>query len=528
MNTILLVDDDISTCETLSDILGLHDFKVLLSHDGAEAVEIANKNSVDAVLLDIRLPDIDGLELMRKIRLKHQDLIFIFMTGYASVDYTKKAYEQGASGFFVKPVLIEEAIFIIKEALEKRELAKEYARAEEERRVALAEFENLYNNSPDLYATVDMESRVINQSNDTLLAKLGYQREEVVGKHMRILYHPECLKIVEQQVWQDLSRFKKISNQELTLLKKNGQPLYVILNGSVPKENRQRRLVTQLVWHDITERKKLEEHLLVSEKMTIIAGLAAGVAHEINTPLSGILQSTQLLEMGFDPAVPSNQKTAEKHGLDLVGLSEYIKDKELDYFMSGIKDSAVTAARIVSDLLQFSRPHECEWTLSNLKVVIDRAVALVKSDYHLKKQYNISNVTFSFEYSASFPEVKCIAMEIEQVIINLIKNSCQAMVDGDVSAKSPQITIRGSQEQDHVVIELIDNGPGIPQEISHQIFDPFFTTKEVGVGTGLGLSVSYSIICVNHGGKMKVESIPNKATCIKILLPVNQNTIGSE
>lgn len=522
MNTILIVDDDQSTCETLSDIFSLHNYLILTAQTGSAAIEMIANNSVDVVLLDIRLPDVDGLELMKKLRDQNSDLIFIFMTGYASVEYTKKAYEQGAGGFFVKPVLIEEAIHVIKEAVEKRNLAKEYRRAEKERNKALTEFEDLYNNSPDMYASVDIDLGVVTQCNDTLLDVLGFQRDEVIGVKVIELYHPDCRKRVEQEIWGKLLDIEVISNQELKLIRKNGEQLYVILNGSIAKDSGGTVSQVRMAWHDITERKKLEEQLLVSEKMTIIAGLAAGVAHEINTPLSGILQSIQLVEMGLDPATPANREIAEKHEINLDKVAEYIRDKELDFFFKGIRESAVTAARIVADLLQFSRPHESQWTVSNLIKVIERAVALAKSDYSLKKENNINNVTFVYEFPSFLPEVKCMAMEIEQVIINLIKNSCQAMIEGTVSLKNPKIIIKSYQVEDNVVIEVVDNGPGVSKEISHQVFDPFFTTKEVGVGTGLGLSVSYSIICVKHGGDIEVESIPNEVTSFKISLPINK------
>lgn len=519
-STLLIVDDDSSTCETLSDIFELNNFIVSTAATGKEATDFITNNSVDVVLLDIRLPDVDGVDLMTQLREINQELIFIFMTGFASVEYTKKAFEKGAYSFFVKPVLIEEALHVIREALEKKLLEKEYRRAELERNQALAEYEDLYNSAPDMYASIDSNTGMIVKCNDTLLTNLGFTEDEIIGKHYLDLYHSESVENVEQKIWPTLLSTGAVKNRELLLQCKNGNKIPVTLNGAIAKDSLGRSFQVRKVWHDLTDRKKLEEQLLVSEKMTTIAGLAAGVAHEINTPLSGILQSIQLVEMGLDPDNESNVNDANKHGVDLEKLSDYLKEKELDFFLSGIRESAVVAARIVSDLLQFSRPHESEWTSTDLRMVIKRAIGLAKADYTLKKEYNIHNVEFIDDFDPEVPEVKCMAMEVEQVLINLIKNSCQAMIDGKVSRESPKITHKTYVENDFAVVEVIDNGPGIAGDIVHHIFDPFFTTKEVGVGTGLGLSVSYSIICVKHEGDIRVESVPNEATRFIIRLPI--------
>ena len=136
----------------------------------------------------------------------------------------------------------------------------------------------------------------------------------------------------------------------------------------------------------------------------------------------------------------------------------------------------------------------------------------------MKKEFNILNVKFVKEYSPDLPEISCMIVDMEQVIINLIKNSCQAMaVTVD---KVPQITIRTKQRGQMAVIEVEDNGPGIAEGIRQNIFDPFFTTKDVGQGTGLGLSVSYALVCGRHGGSLYAENIPGNGALFVIELPL--------
>lgn len=278
--------------------------------------------------------------------------------------------------------------------------------------------------------------------------------------------------------------------------------------------------VLQAWGEDVTDQRLMESQLFVSEKMAIIAGLAAGVAHEINTPLSAILQSIQMIELGLDPGQEQSRSAAEVYGIDLAQVQQYLHDKELNFFLSAIRESVSRAARIVSDLLHFSRPQSREPVFTDISELIDRAVELAKTDYSMKKEFNILNVSFIRQYDPELPQVNCVPMEIEEVLINLIKNSCQAMAE-DPSLTRAKIFLTTRRDNDSIVIEVSDNGPGMEQDVLRCVFDPFFTTKDVGKGTGLGLSVSYSIVCDKHGGTMKVKSRPGHGAAFTITLPVN-------
>ncbi len=275
--------------------------------------------------------------------------------------------------------------------------------------------------------------------------------------------------------------------------------------------------------YDITDRKQMEDQLFLSEKMSIIAGLAAGVAHEINTPLSAILQSSQVVQSSLDKDSPGNQQIAEKCGVDLEKVNQYFKEKELDFFIDGIKTSAINASIIIKNLLEFSRPKKGEMKRVNINELIDKSLVLSRSDYNLKKRFDIINVNISKEYASKLPQIMCVPMEIEQVLINLLRNSVHAMAD-NAEDKAPHIIIRTELKDETVHIELEDNGPGIAEEVRKKIFDPFFTTKEVGVGTGLGLSISYAIIREKHKGSIWVESEEGRGAKFVIELPLKAET----
>ncbi len=275
---------------------------------------------------------------------------------------------------------------------------------------------------------------------------------------------------------------------------------------------------------DITDQQKAQDHLLQSEKMATIAGLAAGVAHEINTPLSAILQSIQVIRQGLSSDQKVNREQAAEHGIDLDNLQDYFKSQEIDFFLNGIQTSASNAAKIITNLLEFSRPQKGEISMANLNELMDSAVELARADYDLKKKYGILNVTIQREYDPDLPPVPCVAVEIEQVFLNIIKNAVLALAGQ--SREKPRIILRTARSGSTVRVEVEDNGPGMDEEVRGHVFDPFFTTKEVGAGTGLGLYVAYTIICEKHQGKISVESEPGKGARFIIELPLQ--TFGNQ
>ena len=302
---------------------------------------------------------------------------------------------------------------------------------------------------------------------------------------------------------------------------RDGERMFFVLHSYPMKNEDGRTESVIIVLTDITNTKKMEDQLLKTQKMTTVAGLAAGVAHEINTPLSAILQSIQIIEQGLSPDLPANQEIAAQCNVDLAAMQKYFRTKEIDFFLNGARNSAENAAIIIKSLLEFSRPHKGDITYTNPVQLLDNAVSLARADYNLKKKYDILNVEVVREYAPDLPNLPCVAMEIQQVVLNLIKNAVQAMIVQPADFPCPQIILRASQQGETLHIEVEDNGPGMSEEVRNQIFDPFFTTKDVGIGTGLGLSVSHSIICDKHGGNLWVESKPGRGARFVVELPLH-------
>lgn len=268
---------------------------------------------------------------------------------------------------------------------------------------------------------------------------------------------------------------------------------------------------------DISERIKIEEIMVQSEKMMSVGGLAAGMAHEINNPLAGILQNTQVIQNRLSKPLPANVAAAQKHGIDLERLQAYMEERGIFSMMDQVVSVGRRAAKIVDNMLSFSRKSESMLSNHLLPQMMEATLDLVRNDHHLKKQYDIRAMSIVQEMQADLPLVPCENSKIQQVFFNILKNGAEAM--SEAGTPSPGFVIQYFQEQNMACVEIRDNGPGMTEEVRKRIFEPFFTTKGVGIGTGLGLSVSYFIITENHKGKLLVESSPGKGTAFTIKLP---------
>jgi hypothetical protein len=242
------------------------------------------------------------------------------------------------------------------------------------------------------------------------------------------------------------------------------------------------RCGTILILDDITARVRLEEQLQHTEKMASVGLLAAGVAHEVNTPLAGISSYTQLLRGQLEEDDP-RQSVLEK-----------------------IEKQSFRAAKIINGLLNFSRSSGTEFEQVDVNKVLADVLALVEH------QLDGSRIRVRRELSERVPPVRGNENRIQQVFFNLILNARDAMPSGG------WLTLRTHADDETVVVEVSDTGHGIRREHIRRIYDPFFTTKGIGKGTGLGLSVSYGIV-QEHGGAIFVESDPGQGTTFRVALP---------
>ena len=172
-------------------------------------------------------------------------------------------------------------------------------------------------------------------------------------------------------------------------------------------------------------------------------------------------------------------------------------------------------------MLQFSRASGARTEYADLSALVEQTIELASSDYDLQKSYDFRHINILRDYDDELPPVLCSPVEIEQVVLNLLKNAAQAMAG---QQKRQYISVQTRQEGQWAVLEVADNGPGMNEKTRRRVFEPFFTTKPTGLGTGLGLAVSYFIITSNHRGQIFLESQPGKGTAFTIRLPLDRES----
>jgi PAS domain S-box-containing protein len=272
---------------------------------------------------------------------------------------------------------------------------------------------------------------------------------------------------------------------------------------------------------DVTEYVRLQEMMIQSEKMLSVGGLAAGMAHEINNPLGGILQNIQVIGNRLLRDLPKNTREARECGTTFEAVRAYAERRGIPEMIASAMDSGQRAVHIVDNMLSFSRKSRSNLMRHHLGDLLDKTVELAENDYELNTRYGFRNIEIIREYDPALPEVLCEATKLQQVFFNILKNGAQAMAGGQAP---PQFILRVMPDDGMVRVEIEDSGPGMTEEIRLKAFEPFFTTKPVGQGTGLGLSVSYFIITQNHGGTLSVASEPEKGSRFIICLPVKPRT----
>ena len=273
---------------------------------------------------------------------------------------------------------------------------------------------------------------------------------------------------------------------------------------------------------DVTERVRIEEMMIQSEKMMSIGGLAAGMAHEINNPLAGILQNVQVVMDRLSAEMPANREAAQACGASMESIHAYLAYRGIDKMLEAVKVSGRRAADIVQNMLSFSRKSDARIGYHDPRQLLDQTIELAASDYDLKKKYDFRQIEIVRDYASNVPKVPCEGTKIQQVILNLLRNGAQAMTEKGDRIEPPRFILRILREEEVVRIEVEDNGPGMDEATRRRIFEPFFTTKDVGGGIGLGLSVSYFIIADDHGGSMVVESAPGQGAKFVIRLPLER------
>ena len=287
---------------------------------------------------------------------------------------------------------------------------------------------------------------------------------------------------------------------------------------------------------EVTEQKRLEARLRHAQKLESIGQLAAGIAHEINTPAQFVLDNTTFLKEAFADVVTVETLCRETLGAAAAGeldaarvdkLMAALDAADFDFLRTEIPlcldqtlDGISRIATIVRAMKTFSHPGQYEKTFANLNEAIENCITLSSNEWRYV-------ATIDANLDAELPATPCFRNEFEQVIVNLIVNAAHAISDkldaapgGRDALGKGRITISTSRVGRTAEVRVQDTGMGIPAAIRERIFDPFFTTKPVGKGTGQGLALAHSVIVKKHGGELEVETEVGVGTTFIIRLPL--------
>jgi PAS domain S-box-containing protein len=493
----------------------------------AEARKITRSTNFDVIISDYMLGDGVSFELFEL----YKELPVIITTGTGNEEVAVEAMKLGAYDYLIKdpegnylktlPATVELAIKrkqnenqlqIYQENLEsmvKERTVKlqaeivERKKAEKALKESELKFRILYNNSPDMYASVSPDGGSILMCNETILKKTGYLREEIIGFHIFKLYHDDCLEDAKK-LFQQFVNKGVLRDKELILKKKDGSKLDVNLNVNSVRDETGKILYSITSWRDITDRKRLEkerkqieEQYRQAQKMEAIGVLAGGLAHDFNNLLTIILGNLGLLLM--DDSMNDSDKKV----------------------LLEIETAGQRAVDLVRQLLAFSRKQVIRPQILMLNI-------LLKNTEKMLNRLIDETIEIKMIQDPELWKIKIDPGQVDQVVMNLAVNARDAMPNGGrISFKTANVDLdinwfnkRGIEPKpgQYVMLAVSDNGHGMDNKTLKKIFEPFFSTKEIGKGTGLGLSTVYGIIKQNKG-LIWVKSKPGQGTTFKIYLP---------
>lgn len=454
---------------------------------GEECLKMLQREKFDLLVLDHFLPDGEGLNWLRKFNKLGISTPTIFVTAKGDPRLAIEAMKEGVFDYINRSAECAKAFpFVVNRAIEGYSLMLEKVRLQKELIETKNFLESIVEKAGDAISVVDLEGKILfwNEGAEKIY---GYQKEEVMGKRLSQFLYPkdEKLRAEEEKLMdQFMARVRKgevVPNVEVKRQTKDGREIITSMTISPLRDSEGGIIGASRICKDITHLKRAEERLTLAERLSSLGELTAGVAHELRNPLAGIKINTQIL---------SRKK-------DLPGMEEKL--------LKSTEEGIEKIQKIVDDMLHFAKPKASHFEEEEINEVVEKSLAILQTKL---KKGNISSV---FERAEGLPRVRIDIHQIQQVLINLMLNSIQAMKKGGT------LTIRTFLEhEDGVGVEVIDTGVGIPVVHLKKVFDPFFTTKSEG--TGLGLSITLKIL-EKHGATIDVASEEGKGSTFTIHFP---------
>ncbi|MGZ3919161.1 MAG: ATP-binding protein [Bacteroidia bacterium] len=468
---VLLVEDDpddyVLFKYSLNEIK-VNNYELTWANNFDAALELIKKNEHDIYFFDYLLGARTGLDLIQETVQLGINAPIIILTGLGNQQTDLKAMELGAADYLVKGEIDTEKLErSIRYCIDQNRMLKKLKASE-------TKFRSIFENSHDVIylSTKDGKILDVNQAAEGLF---GYTREEMLRMNAGDLYET---KEDREKFAKEINEKGSCANFEVTLLDRFGNKKYCSLTSNIQRtvENGE---VYQGIIHDMTERKKAEQDLMVAEKFAFVGKIARTLAHEVRNPLTNINLSVEQLE-------------------------ELITEEQFVIYFDIIKRNSKRINDLVTELLENSKPMELKKCPTPLEAILQNTVDLAKDRADLK---NIKLIT---DFDLANKNILADESKLSIAFLNIIINAIEA-----VDKNSGVIRVVSSCNDQKCTIEIEDNGPGIPKDHVKKIFDPYFTSKPNGMG--LGLAATQNII-TTHNGTIDIESEENKGTKFKIEL----------
>jgi len=503
MDKLLLIDDEPDILRVLSMSLKADGYQVVSAPNGAEGIAIFEKEKPDIVITDIKMPGMDGIEVLKRVKALNADTEVIIITGHGDIENAIEALKHGASDFINKPVRDEALAIALGRAREKfdiKQQLKEYT-TDLEKKVAAATREvqrrsnfqiNLIRSSNDGIVATDKQLKIVIY-NPTARKIFGYAPSETINKMQASDLLPAGLAASLQAALDGKNDIKNLAWEETTITAKGGEIIPVRFSGTILLEDNQ-PVGTVAFFQDLREIKRLEKELLKSERLAAIGQTVAGLAHGIKNILHGLKGGSYLVDIG----IKKDESEKLKKGWDM------------------IKRNIGRTSNLVMDLLSYSKERQPEFEACRPNQIADDVCALLQ-DKALE-----NNVKLVKEFDASIGEVLMDPNSVHEILLNLMSNAVDACLFDEDTAKNFQVDLKTSHEKDNVIkFEISDNGIGMDEEVIKKLFTSFFSTKGHR-GTGLGLMVTRKLI-EEHNGSIDVSSRPGQGTKVIVRMSYKQS-----
>ena len=523
---LLIVEDDQAQLRTLTAIMEDEGFEVIGCAAASAALERVQEGGIDVAIVDLRLPDLSGTQLLERLRERtlNDQVRVIVNTGYASFDSAKDALNLGAFAYVEKGGDPDELLRHVRRAFRahldrytedletlvaertaeltmanrmlKQEIT-ERRQAEGTVRAAKEFTDRLIESMQDGLSVLDVRGAHIDV-NPAFCEMTGFSRAELIGAGPPHPYWPPEARAEVEDAYRKTLRGERDSF-ELSFMRKNGERFPVIVSSSHVKDEWGNIVSYFATIKDITERKRAEERLRQQEielahvgRLSTLGEMASGIAHQLNQPLFAIMNYAEACKRSIEAG---RTKPAE-----------IVRD------LQSVVSEGQQAGEIIRRLRDFARKREPRWSSVDLNELVREVLRFVKSEAHL------GGIQVRAVLARSLPTVQGDAVLLQQVILNLLRNAIDALRDADQDRR--ELTVHTSTVEGNLVaVAVRDTGSGVTTTDIDRLFEPFFTTKPEGLG--LGLSISRSIIEAD-GGQLTAVRNPDRGMTFRFTLPVSE------